>query len=170
LFCYSLNPLYHYLVSPAETDGLSAAASVLAVISLAMQLGGAARDLVSFLDTISDAPKEVTRLRDLLNLIYASSAGIRNALEHQQRLQADPHQLIPGAENVRDALLDCQSKLRLISELLDKVGDARRGQALIRRSWPRFRLAMKKEDVLEFERQLGLSLQILNISLTTTFM
>jgi hypothetical protein len=41
------------------------------------------------------------------------------------------------------------------------------GRSAASRKWASLKLALKKEDVLELERQLGLAIQILDISLTT---
>lgn len=47
-------------------DGLSAAASGIAVVSLSLQLVGSVREIHCFLHSISEAPEEVKRLLDLL--------------------------------------------------------------------------------------------------------
>jgi hypothetical protein len=148
-------------------DGLSAATGIAGVISLAIQLGQTAITLVKFFDTISDAPNEVIRLRDLLRLIYATSSGVRNALECQRRLHGGT---VAGAEDICDALTVCQRKLALIQDLLDKTENVQCGRTLVSRSWAKFRLAGKKDTISEFERQLGQGLDVLNVLLTANLM
>ncbi|KAH8884385.1 hypothetical protein GQ53DRAFT_880155 [Thozetella sp. PMI_491] len=148
-------------------DGLSAAASVAGVISLAMQLGQAARSLIAFLDTIADAPKEIARLKDLLLQIAAICSGVRSALEYQSRLHS---YAVPGADDIYDALLVCQRKLVAIQEVLDQVEDVRAGRTLVTRNWAKFKLAVKKDGLLELERQLSQALAVLNVLLTTNLL
>lgn len=46
-------------------NGISGCASIVAVISLAIQLGEAACKLAQFFATVEDAPNEIVRLRDM---------------------------------------------------------------------------------------------------------
>ena len=148
-------------------DGLSAGAGVLSVISLAIQVGKASQELVHFFNTISDAPDEVTRLKEQTNRIYCISTGLTNALEHQRKLHGDT---LPGTESVREALISCLRRLESVQDILKKVDGSRYGRRTVARYWAQFRFAVKKDDVLEFERQLGLDLMSLNVFLTTNNM
>jgi hypothetical protein len=148
-------------------DGISAGASIIGVISLAMQLSSAAWTVARLLDTITDAPSEVVRLKDLLDLVHVTSIGVRNALQCQRRLHGDT---IPGTEHIRNALAVCQRKLALIQSVLNRVENVERGRTLVSRSWARFRLAVKKDEIAVLERQLGQALDVLNVLLTTNLM
>lgn len=148
-------------------DGLSAGAGVIGVISLAMQLSEAAYAVVRFLNTITDAPREVMRLKELINLLYVTSVGVKSALEFQQQLHGDN---IQGSENIHDALTVCQQRLGLVQDILDKTESIERGQTLVSRNWARFRLAARKDDIGKLERQLGQGLDVLNVLLTTNIM
>jgi len=150
-------------------DGLSAGASVIAVISLVVQLGGAAHDLVKFLETMSDAPSEIKRLRDLLGMVFAVSTGVRNVLEGQRRLHGD---CVPIEEAIHTALLDCQRTILQIQDLVNKVdtGKAGSGRHMVSRSWARLRMTLKKDEVAELETKLGQALQMLNLTLTMILM
>lgn len=148
-------------------DGISAVASVAGVVSLAMQISSATHTLVKFLGTISDAPKEVVRLKDMLNLVHIASVGVKKALEYQARLHGDN---IEGIQSIHDVLEVCQKKLSLIQSVLDRVENIERGRNLVSRSWARFRLAVKKEDIVDFEKQLGHALGVLNVQLSTNLM
>ncbi len=148
-------------------DGLSAAASVAGVLSLAIQLAQSAHSLIDFLNTFTDAPNEVVRLRDLLRLVHVASVGVRNAVECQRRLYSD---VLPGTADIYEALAVCQGKLVAIRGRLDRVEHVERGRTLVSRSWARFRLALEKDYILELERQLNYALGILNVLLTTNLM
>ncbi|KAK1840579.1 hypothetical protein CCHR01_16803 [Colletotrichum chrysophilum] len=146
-------------------DGLSAAASIVGVISLAMQLSQATRKLITFLDTVKEAPHEINRLKELLQLVYSMAIGVVNALEYQRKRLGD---LAPGYNHLHDVLAVC---LRRISSIQDITGKSHISQTqgnLSLKSWARLRLSLKGEEILELERQLGLSLQVLNVSLTTS--
>ncbi len=137
-------------------DGLSAGASIIAVLSLAMQLGGSAQTLVKFLETIADAPEDIKRLRDLINDVFAIATGVRNLLEGQRRLHGD---CLPVEDTIHTTLLRCQEQLNRIRKLLNKVEDVDAGRTLLSRSWARFRFALKKDDVAELEGHLGRALE-----------
>ncbi|GLI78870.1 hypothetical protein PoHVEF18_007192 [Penicillium ochrochloron] len=144
-------------------DGLNAGASVIAVISLAAQLGAGAHTLIKFLNTVSDAPAEIQRLESVLDQIYAIATCVRNALEYQRKLHGDKHIL---ADDIQISLLNCQKKVQGIEHIVDRFKETEKGRSVASRKWTSLKLALK-EDVLELERQLGLAIQILDISLTT---
>jgi hypothetical protein len=98
-------------------DGLSAGASVIAVISLAAQLGTGAHTLIKFLNTVSDAPAEIQRLESLLHQIYAIATCVRNTLEYQRKLHGEKHIL---ADDIQISLLNCQKKVRGIEHIVDR--------------------------------------------------
>lgn len=93
-------------------DGLSAAASVIGVVSLAVQLAGGAHTLLKFFNTISDAPAEINRLQDLLTQIHAMMIGIQNAFQCQRQLHGDG---APVASDIHKALFICQKKFSLFA-------------------------------------------------------
>jgi hypothetical protein len=144
-------------------DGLSAGASVIAVVSLAAQLGAGTHTLIKFLETVSDAPAEVHRLESLLDQIYAIATCVRNALEYQHKLHGDKHIL---AEDIHASLLNCQKKVQRIEWIVDEFKGNETSRTVVSRRWASFKLAWKKEDIPELERQLGQAIQILDISLT----
>lgn len=149
-------------------DGLSATASVIGVVSLAVQLAGGAHALLKFLETISDAPAEINRLQDLLTQIHAMVNSIQNAFQCQRQLHGDG---APVASDIYKALLICQKKIQPLCKILDKAENSQRGRnAIIFRKWAHFKLALKKEDISDLEQQLGHTLQVLHISLTINLM
>ncbi|KAE9568346.1 hypothetical protein CGMCC3_g15444 [Colletotrichum fructicola] len=91
--------------------------------------------------------------------------GVVNALEYQRKRLGD---LAPGYNHLHDVLAVC---LRRISSIQDITGKSHISQTqgnLSLKSWARLRLSLKGDEILELERQLGLSLQVLNVSLTTS--
>jgi hypothetical protein len=113
-----------WLFQPKSTmDGLSTGASVIAVVSLAAQLGAGAHTLIKFLETVSDAPAEIQRLENLLDQIYAIATCVRNALEHQRRLHGNEHIL---ADDIHTSLLNCHKKVQRIERLVDRFKETDR--------------------------------------------
>ncbi|KAJ5248964.1 hypothetical protein N7468_000415 [Penicillium chermesinum] len=148
-------------------DGLSGAASVIAVISLAVQLGSGAHTLYQFLETISDAPAELHRLQSTLSQIKAIAFGIQNALEYQRRIHGDG---VPVAGDILNSLVSCEERVQQITDIVNKADGTHRGLTGVSRKWARFKVALKKERVQELEQQLGNSLQVLNVLMTTNLM
>jgi hypothetical protein len=145
-------------------EGLSAGASVLAVISLAAQLGAGAHTLIKFLQTVSDAPTEIQRLESLLDQIYAIATCVRTALECQRKLHGDKR--IP-ADDIHASLLNCQKQIQKIERIVDRFKETENGRSVVSRKWASFELALKNKDVLKLERQLGQAIQLLDIAITT---
>lgn len=137
------------------------------MISLAMQLGQTTRKLITFMDTVKEAPSEVSRLNDLLKLIFAMAAGVFNALEHQRSRRGD---IFPGHDHLRDVLVVCLERVSFIHDLVDKIETPKSGGNFASKGWAKFTLAMKKDEILELERQLGQALSVLNIMLTTSLL
>jgi hypothetical protein len=66
-------------------DGLSAAASGFAVVSLAVQLVGSVRQIRQFLRSISEAPEELRRLMDLLEELELILEQVGILVQSQRR-------------------------------------------------------------------------------------
>ena len=148
-------------------DGLSGGASIIAVISRAVQLGEAACKLAQFFATVEDAPNEIVRLRGMLSLVQAASMGAKTAIECQRRSHNDD---IPGVEHIHNALSVCRAEVFMIETFLDRIGDVQSGTNRASRVVARLRLATKKDDIREHERQLGHTLGVLNVLLTANLM
>ncbi|KAF6793754.1 hypothetical protein CSOJ01_13857 [Colletotrichum sojae] len=145
-------------------DGLSIAASIAGLVALAMELTKTTRKLISFLDTIHDAPTEVVRLNGLLKLVCSTTVHTINAVELQSRGRGGH---IPGREHIYEILVVCLQRLSPIQDALNKTEGFRLGNNVVSRSWVKLKLALKRDDMLEMERQLEQALSVLNVSLTT---
>ena len=93
-------------------DGLSAAASGMAVVSLAIQLVGSVRDIRRFMRQVSDAPKELNRLIDLLEQLEVIIEGVGELIEKQRRSAGDSD--IDVSPNVLRAMKTCENRLARI--------------------------------------------------------
>lgn len=72
-------------------DGLSAAASGIAVVSLAIQVADSVQKLHGFLKSIRDAPDEVYRLSSMLIQLKGIVDEVKAIAEKQEKLRHAPY-------------------------------------------------------------------------------
>lgn len=145
-------------------DGLSAGASIIAIVSLAFQLLETVREVHSFLRKVSDAPKELMRLIDLLEQLELIIENISLLMERQRQHNVNADDKI--CTSVYKALRTCQTKLTILNGIVNKANVASDGKRKIAKSLGSFRLACKKKDVEEFETQLQHAVTILDLTMT----
>ncbi len=126
-------------------DGLSAAASGMAVVSLSLrslQLVGSVRDIRRFLHDMSEAPEELKRLIDLLEQldIVVEQVGL---LAQRQRRDTRP-----GRTGVMTSLLSaiatCQKKLALLEGVIKATKDVSGNSNRAMRTLGSFKLVARK--------------------------
>ena len=137
-------------------DGLSAAASGMAVASLAIQLVDSVRKIRRFFRTLKGAPEELHRLLDLLE-------HMELMLENIGKL-VDPDRDI--SPSVLKAIQTCETALNKLDVLIQKVKRNSAAQTPLKRSLGFFRLACKKQEVEEIEKQLDRAVSNLNMVMT----
>jgi hypothetical protein len=137
-------------------DGLSAASSGIAVVSLAIQLVDSVRKIRRFFRTLKDAPEELGRLLDLLE-------HMELMLENIGKL-VDPDSDI--SPSVLKAIHTCENALNKLDALIQKVKRNSSAQSPMKRSLGFFRLACKKQEVEEIEKQLDRAVGSLNMAMT----
>jgi hypothetical protein len=142
-------------------DGLSAAASGIAVVSLAIQLIQAIQSIQDFFKDVLGAPEEVRRLKqDLVQL-----ASILQDVQVVTEMQLDQN----GAPNPRASLLAsltaCGEKLLLIKTVVDSAKEKLRKSGRVSRHWESFKLVFKKKDIEKFEANIHQAMQSLTASM-----
>jgi hypothetical protein len=137
-------------------DGLSEAASGIAVVSLAIQLVDSVREIRRFFRTLKDAPEELGRLLDLLE-------HMELMLEHIGKLVDRDGDISPS---VLKAIQTCDNALKELDALIQKAKGNSSTQSRLKRSLGFFRLACKKEEVEEIENQLDRAVNHLNMAMT----
>lgn len=146
-------------------DGLSAAASGIAVVSLAIQLVDSVGRIRRFLRSVSDAPKELERLVDLLEQLELILGQIQMMVEKQQN--ADPGNT--GLfTNVLRAIKSCEIKLARFESLIEATKHSSFSGKRTAKTTESFKLACKKKDIQDFESQLNEAMNLLNLTLTAT--
>ncbi len=131
-------------------DGVSSAASVITVVTLAIQLGQTVQKINSFLRNVEEAPKEVVRLIETLDQLHGTLDHVRELLEQQflvLRLPGSPLFITRALEN-------CEKH---ISELTSISNDTSRSfghQQKVRRTWASMRFVVKKQDLKDIRCRL----------------
>jgi len=130
-------------------EGLSAAASGIAVVSLALELTNAIRELHGFFHNVAQAPKELERLITILEEMNVLSDDIGGAA----KMIVDAGDEFAAAPNFLCRLQKCQDTLQPLRKLIDEVriGFARNKFARARESW---KLARRRQDIERYEKQL----------------
>jgi DNA repair ATPase RecN len=137
-------------------DGLSAAASGIAVVSLAIQLVDSVREMRRFFRTLKNAPEELGRLLDLLE-------HMELMLEHIGKLVNCDTEI---SKSVLKTVQTCENALKKLGALIQKIKRKAWAQSPLKRSLGFFRLACKKEEIEEIEKQLDHAVTNLNMAMT----
>jgi len=145
-------------------DGLSAAASGIAVVSLAIQLVESVRQTQRFLRNVSEAPKELKRLLELLDLLEFTIEKIGMLME-KQRLDGKD-----SDNNTYDIVLRamkmCESKLTMLESVVETAKKASSSDSKAKKTLGSLKLACKKRDIEGFENQLQHAVSILDLTMT----
>lgn len=143
-------------------EPVSGIANVIAILSLAIQLGECAIRTKSFLDAISHSPSEVLRLRRLIDQSHAIADNVKNILNLRQGQQLGDQQ---GSESVYTSLAMCLEIASQIETILNKSNKIHQGTVSLSRGWAQFRLACKQGQIENLEHKFYGAITILNITL-----
>jgi len=112
-------------------EGLGAAASVVGLASIALQLVGTIRDINSFLNSFSKAPEEIQRLADNLGLLSGVLQDVRNFAEMQLRQENIP--LL--SSTIFIALKACEKDLIPLKAMMRKAQAGYGSSQKTKRKW-----------------------------------
>ncbi|PMD20159.1 hypothetical protein NA56DRAFT_186417 [Hyaloscypha hepaticicola] len=144
-------------------DGLSAAASGIAVVSLALQLVSSVRDIRRFLHSMSEAPEELKRLMDLLEQLefVLEQVGLLAKRERgNTRLEGTSMMA-----SVLRAITTCQKKLELLEGVVKATKDVKASSNRATRALGSFKLVCKKTDIRWIEQQLNEAVNLLSLTM-----
>lgn len=144
-------------------DGLSAAASGMAVVSLAIQLVGSVRKIRCFLRSVSEAPEELRRVHDLLEQLELILVQVETLIETQRRNALFEEAGVPTS--VLRAIKTCESKLALLEGLVEASKQASASSTRAVRTTGSFKMACKKKDIQGFENQLHDAINLLSLTM-----
>lgn len=124
-------------------DGLSGVASGMAVVSLAVQLGGGIKKLYDFWGSVKEAPDDVRAITSDLSLL--SSALAEMALEEQHS----------GLDPTLTAVLEaCGDRVNKLVHLTNDFEPGFTSMSLRIRKWTAFKAVLKGEKIQKLQKVL----------------
>ena len=125
-------------------DGLSIAASVMAVTSLAFQLAETTKNLFDFWDSIQHAPEEINDIKSELE-------SLRNVLEHIGH--EAQHQ--PPSPSMVSALRLCSGKVNTVRSLTADIDSGFTSSRIYTRKWSALRAVLKRDKIEKVQNSLN---------------
>lgn len=124
-------------------DGVFSAASIVTVVTLAVQLGTAIQKLSKFLQNVQEAPKEVVRLVETLDQLHGTLEHVRELLEQQSFVLR-----LPGSPVfIFKALGSCEKHIKELEILSAEVRRSFGHQHKVRRTRASMRFVVKKQNL-----------------------
>ncbi|TLD28963.1 hypothetical protein PspLS_04254 [Pyricularia sp. CBS 133598] len=142
-------------------EALAAGASIIGVISLAIQLIEVSTKFLSFYDSISNTAKELSYLKGLIFQVRFVAVGVQNIFGEYQRAHGDGGRIISLVPGIHVALQDCFTIVTEIQNVIDKAGT---------RLWSKVEFARKQQNIARYEQRLGLALQFFHTNLSMASM
>lgn len=133
-------------------DGLSAAASGITVVSLAIQLAESVKKLHDFWESVKDAPKHFCAIQTDLQLL----STILEKIDREEDL-SDPY--------IRDVLKNCEGQVASLVATVNDIVPGFKAESRRTRAWATLKAAFKKEKVSEFKSCLQETMSTLRLAL-----
>ncbi len=131
-------------------DGVSSAASIVTVVTLAIQFGQTIQKINRFLQSVEEAPKEVVRLIETLDQLHGTLDHVRELLEQQclvLRLPGSPLFITRALEN-------CEKHITELTTISTGISRSFDHQRKVRRTWALMRFVVKKQDLEDIRGRL----------------
>lgn len=125
-------------------EGLAAASSVLAVVSLALQLADNVQRLIEFWDSVKEAPAEVSGIRSQLRILGVLLKSIERDL---------PQSPSDGDSDLGHACLVVCGESLLKLEKLSEGWDQELNSGSIRRKWTCLKKALRENELARYWNQ-----------------
>lgn len=131
-------------------DGLSGAASAIAVVSLAIQLVDTVQVISKFLKNVQDAPKEVLGLIETLDQLHGTLDHVRQLIEQQFLVLR-----LPGSPTfISKAMENCEKQIIALETFLGEAKRSFERQRMLRRTWASLKVVAKKQVVEDIQCRL----------------
>ena len=121
-------------------DGLSAAASGMAVVSLAVQMAESFKKAHDFWSSIKDAPEDIRIISQDLRLLSSILAQAAKELQH-----IEPDDVLIAA------MEGCSSKVRSLTSIMDEIEAGLTARKTRQRRWTSFKAVLKKDRIAEYQ-------------------
>ncbi|EON67347.1 hypothetical protein W97_06600 [Coniosporium apollinis CBS 100218] len=124
-------------------DGLSGPASVIAIVSLTIQLADSINKLCGLFSSIRNAPEDIKSILKDLQVLET----VRKSIQHNQELYG-PHQ------EVAAALQGCHQELLALQAIVDDLAPGFAMRNSFQRKWNAIRSVSKSEKMKDFRARL----------------
>lgn len=121
-------------------DGLSGAASGMAVVSLALQLGGSIKQIYDFWDSVTDAPDDIRAITTDLSLL----ASVLTEIASEEQHSGPDHTL-------KKVLETCCDRVNKLTRITSDMEPGFASRSLRVRKWTAFKAALKGEKIRKFQ-------------------
>jgi len=132
-------------------DGLSNAASGIAVVSIAIQLADSVKKLYDFWSSVKDAPESIRAIAKELELL----SGILDKIEHGQHGT--------GSE-ISNVLESCREQVASLVTIVNSLVPGFEAESRRTRTWSSLKAVFKKDKVAEFRMCLAETKITLNLA------
>ena len=124
-------------------EGLAAAASVVGVASLALQLAGSVKKLHDFWDSVKEAPEDVRSITSDLQLLSSVLSDIASEAQH----------VTP--DHTLEAVMErCVMKVKTLNTILNELEPGFASSRTLKRKWTALKNVLKSEKVKKFQTSL----------------
>lgn len=130
-------------------DGLSGAASLIAVVSLAIQLGESVHKFSNLLRSIRNAPKDLQGLIKNLDRLQCILAEVAQLAEQQRSHGGTP----PPSTAILTALDDCRTHYKALEAYASKI-TASLQQKGLQKTWASWKIPARKENLQKLHGEL----------------
>lgn len=143
-------------------DGLSSAASAIAVISIAVQIAESSLKLYYLLEQVKDSTRDIQRLNWYVLQLHKMLDGVRNLLE----IQKNQDKIFPPAEDFHNAFKVCRESVSTLREYALQL-HRRSGEKGLRRVKGLLMIAADKGKIAKFSTEVQEAIQILGVAIAT---
>ena len=124
-------------------EGLSAAASGIAVVSVAIQLAESFKKLSDFWKSIKEAPEDIRAISTDLDLVSSVLAETAREAQHV------------GPDDTLVAVLDaCCGKVKVLTGIVNQIEPGFASTSSRVRRWTAFRAVLKRGELMKFQEAL----------------
>ena len=124
-------------------DGLSVAASGIAVASVALQLAGSVKQIYEFWNSVKEAPDEIRAITQDLRVLSSVLARIANEAQHHE----------PEA-TLEAALNGCLANVKILTSLLKGIEPGFASTRSRTRKWSALKAVLKRGQLVKFREAL----------------
>ena len=121
-------------------DGLSAAASGIAVASISLQLVENVKKICDFWDSVKDAPEDVRAISSDMKLLSTVLSRVAQEAQH-----------IAPDEVLGSALDGCWDKVRLLTRIINEIEPGFDSRLLRVRRWSALKAVLRQEKLRRYQ-------------------